>query len=220
MFTIEERLHGQGEDEYDEISVETAKFVTPGKQLPLKVVLVLDYTDSMKQAGHVNTMAQVAKEQVIASPSFTGAHHMGCVEFHGDGDSEFSELAPLRRMDPAGKQDLADRILDESDYNFGFTAGLTRLWDAVNLALDMLEQTQPESGEVWSIIFMTDGWDTSSKRDPEGDLFRQRVMNQIHNGTRHRAVPGGLQSARRSQGRAGEPGERHPRFVPRMDERR
>ncbi|MBU0638818.1 MAG: VWA domain-containing protein, partial [Planctomycetes bacterium] len=143
---------------------ETNQFVRPGPDLPLKVVLVLDYTASMKDAGAIDDMVVVAKSLIRAGdidtgqPYFTATHHIGIVEFHDRPDDGFGEAMPLTRADEQGKNDLVAGVPAEDSVEHG----LTRVWDAVDLAINMLRDTNRESGEVWAIVFLTDGYDTTS----------------------------------------------------------
>lgn len=148
---------------------ETNQFVTPGPSLPLRVVLVLDYTNSMSVRGAIGPMIEAAKEFLQAvdeegQPVFTATHRMGLVEFHdrdelGEG---FGTVAPLTTVDEAGRAALLEAIPPEGSLE----PGLTRVWDAVAEGFALLESQPRRPGEVYTVVFLTDGEDTSSTQDP------------------------------------------------------
>ena len=159
---------------------ETNQFVTPGTALPLKVMLVLDYTNSMKQAAAIDDMIAAARDFVMAEsdagdPVFTGTHSVGVVEFH-DRTNEgtgFDEVVPLTRADAAGKGQIIGAIPCEDCREHG----LTRVWDAVNLAIDSIKLSDSQSGEARAVVFLTDGADTTSVVTPEDLLATAQEHN-------------------------------------------
>jgi len=156
---------------------ETNKFVLEGRQLPLKVVLVLDFTGSMNAAGWINRMRELAIEFIRSTDpdnpeqaNFTNAHHLGVIEFHERTTSGLNVLADLHRADDDWKDEMEARILDTDD----LVHGLTRVWDAVDLAMDELHETTREPGEVWAVVFLSDGWQTTGKTANE---VKQRAIS-------------------------------------------
>ncbi len=143
---------------------ETGYSVTPAPNLPMRVVLVLDYTLSMKQAGAIESMTASAREFILAD-HFTSTNSIGVVEFHDRTglDAGFSVVAPLTRADEDGKTNVANAIPLEGELE----AGLSRAWDAVSLAISLLAATELQPGERRAVVFLTDGLDTTSDVTPE-----------------------------------------------------
>lgn len=147
---------------------ETNQFVTPGPSLPLRVVLVLDYTNSMNVRGAIGPMIDAARDFLQAVdaqglPVFTATHRVGLVEFHdrdelGEG---FGAVAPLTVVDETGRSLLLSSIPPEGSLE----PGLTRVWDAVAEGFALLKSQPRRPGEVYSVVFLTDGEDTSSSRN-------------------------------------------------------
>jgi hypothetical protein len=142
---------------------ETSRFLAPAANLPLRVAVVLDYTTSMRARGAVGAMVAAAGDFVTAD-HFTATHHFAIVEFHdrtpaGEG---FSLVQGLTAADAAGKAQLAAAIPRADELE----SGLTRVWDAVALALATLAEVERETGEVRAVIFLTDGRDTTSDAAP------------------------------------------------------
>lgn len=143
---------------------ETNLFVTPAANLPLRVMLVLDYTSSMAQSGAIDPMVQAARSFVTAD-HFTATHQIGVVEFHdrgaaGDG---FTLAVPLTSASDDGKSAVASAIPEDGDVE----SGLSRVWDAVELAMNTLGSVEREPGEVQAVVFLTDGRDTTSEADAD-----------------------------------------------------
>ena len=145
---------------------ETNQFVTPGPALPMKVMLVLDYTNSMHEADAIDEMIDAAGQFVGATSSstgeaiFTGSHTMGVVEFHDrlDEGEGFNLVAPLTRTDSVGKASLISAMPCATCREHG----LTRVWDAVDLAITEILDADSQSGEARAVVFLTDGEDTTS----------------------------------------------------------
>ncbi|MCH7812664.1 MAG: VWA domain-containing protein [Planctomycetes bacterium] len=155
---------------------ETNKFVTPTAGLPLRVILVLDYSNSMRTVDAVGPMI-AAVERFIESDHFTGTHSIGIVEFHdradeGDG---FNLVVPLTEADPDAKGSII-RTLPAED---AFDSGLSRVWDAVALAVDTLAAAEAEPGEQRAVVFLTDGRDTSSTAEP-ADLIALALAQGVN----------------------------------------
>ena len=150
------------EDDAEIDLTETNMFVTPGENLPLRVVVVLDYSASISAAGAVGAMIDAAAGFVQAA-HFTATHYLGVVEFHdrtGEGEG-FSLVVPLTKADPAGEAAIVAGIPAEGSLE----SGLTRVWDAIDLAIRTLDENERQPGEVRAVVFLTDGYDTSSDTD-------------------------------------------------------
>ncbi|MCP4250580.1 MAG: VWA domain-containing protein, partial [bacterium] len=143
---------------------ETNKFITPTAGLPLKVMLVLDYSNSMRTVDAIGPMIAAA-EAFIEADHFTGTHTIGIVEFHDRADQGmgYSLAVPLTKADPDAKNSIV-RTLPAED---AFDSGLSRVWDAVALAIDTLAAAEAEPGEQRAVVFLTDGRDTTSVTEPD-----------------------------------------------------
>ncbi len=156
-------------------SAETEYLVMPAPNLPLRVVLVLDYTVSMDQAGAISEMVSAAR-RFIEGDHFTATHHVGVVEFHdrtAEGEG-FDTVAPLTRMDEEGKAAVSAALPEEGTLE----AGLSRVWDAVNRAIDLLGESDRQPGEVQAVVFLSDGEDTTSETLP-AVLLSSAIGNDI-----------------------------------------
>ena len=63
---------------------ETNQFITPGANLPLRIMLVLDYTNSMDTASAISPMIDAARS-FVELVHFTASHQIGIIEFHDRG---------------------------------------------------------------------------------------------------------------------------------------
>ncbi len=141
---------------------ETGIFATPAPDLSHQIFLVLDYSRSMETAAAITPMVEATKEFVEAE-HLTATQSVGIIEFHDRLDAEdgFGIAVPLTKTDTTGKQTIIDGIPVEGDLE----SGLSRVWDAVDLAITTLSETERQPGEVHSIVFLTDGKDTTSTAD-------------------------------------------------------
>ncbi len=139
---------------------ETGYYLTPAPSLPMRVVIVLDYTVSMSNAGAIGSMVSAATDFVGAA-HFTATHDIGVVEFHDRTglDAGYSVVVPLTEADSAGKTAIADAIPLEGELE----PGLSRAWDSIGLAISLLAETEPQPGERRAVVFLTDGQDTTSE---------------------------------------------------------
>jgi hypothetical protein len=160
---------------------ETNQFVTPGPALPMKVMLVLDYTNSMRAASAVDDLIAAAGQFVYArndagEPVFTGTHSMGVIEFHDRTDlgAGYGDVIPLTRTDAEGKARIVSAIPCENCREHG----LSRVWDAVDLALTRITEADSQQGEARAVVFLTDGNDTTSEVTPES-LAATAAANDI-----------------------------------------
>lgn len=142
---------------------ETNRFVVPGENLPLRIILVLDYTSSMAEAGAIGAMVAAAADLVKAD-HFTATHQIGVVEFHDrtDEGEGYRLVVPLTPADSAGKTAIVAGMPRPD----AVEAGLSRAWDAVELALTTLGAVERQTGEVQAVVFLTDGRDTTSTAEP------------------------------------------------------
>ncbi len=146
---------------------ETGYSIAPAPNLPLKLFLVLDYTQSMQAAGAIEAMSDAAKTFILGD-QFTATHDIGLIEFHDrtDEGSGFGLVQALTSANDAGKTTLAGAVPSQGSLE----AGASRVWDAVNLALSKLNAIERQPGEARAIVFLTDGIDTSSDTLPSAIL--------------------------------------------------
>lgn len=155
---------------------ETNKFVTPASDLPLRVMLVLDYSASMDSVDAVEPMIAAA-EQFVRADHFTGTHSIGIIESHDRMEEEqgYSVAVPLTAADLSGK-DAIVRGIPAAD---SVESGLSRVWDAAALAIETLAQEERQLGETRVVIFLTDGRDTTSEQTPE-DLLALAQASEVN----------------------------------------
>jgi hypothetical protein len=210
-------------------STETSQFLTRGNNLPLKVFLVLDYTNSMEVSRSIDDMVRLTSEFInmdgcepnatavdeiaieivnenadriargngnenVDDPEgeacepwdnpdpqegqrFNETHRIGLIEFHDrtDLNQGYSVRQTLTPMTCDGKQQLRDSIPERGELE----AGLTRVWDAVDLAITELLATDQEVGEQMAIVFLTDGRDTTSLTSPDEIKTRIAAANVV-----------------------------------------
>jgi len=153
---------------------ETGYSITSAPNLPLKLFLVLDYSQSMQAAGAIEAMREAAKTFLLGD-QFSVTHDVGLIEFH-DRTAQgmgFDIVQPLTQTDDTGKMVLANAIPA-----LGFLeSGASRVWDAVNLALTTLDGVVRQPGEERAIVFLTDGNDTTSETLPSAILADAQTAN-------------------------------------------
>ena len=147
------------EDDVEIAYDESGYSVTAAPDLPLEIVLVLDYTVSMAQSGAIETMIAAA-DGFIRAEHMIATHEVGVIEFHDrrDEGEGFSMVAPLTPMDEQGKQAVVAAVPPAGSVE----PGLSRAWDAVNLAITKLGERERQPGGRRAIVLMTDAHDTTS----------------------------------------------------------
>ena len=100
-----------------------------------------------------------------AVESLPGAHRVGVVEFH-DRNVEPSILSSLTTDRAALLEDVRLFALSE------FEPGSSRVWDSIRTAINLFTRPQDNPDVVRTLVFLTDGRDTSSvsTRDDIGTL--------------------------------------------------
>ncbi len=159
---------------------ETNQFVTDGPALPMKVMLVLDYTNSMNVASAIPDMLVAANQFVQAQtdagePVFTATHSIGVVEFHDRTDLGvgYDLVIPLTRADADGKSRIISAIPCESCLEHG----LSRVWDSVDLAMSRIILADTQDGEARAVVFLSDGRDTTSVVTPASLIATAKAEN-------------------------------------------
>lgn len=137
---------------------ETDVYLQRGAPRPLKVAIVLDYTESMQVAsGAIAAMEDAAKN--ILLPALNEDALVSVSEFHRD-DADATLVAPFT-VDRAYIRDRIDAVQGEIVRGF-YSA--SRMLDAVLDAAGTFEAGQEEHESRYILVF-TDGDDTSSTAD-------------------------------------------------------
>lgn len=154
---------------------ETNFFMSTAANFRMDVVLVLDFTNSMAtfREGNVSGIDQMLAGARSIIRELGLAHRMAIIEFH-DRNVE-PEVLTYFTADTtfllAQLQSFAARPIDH---------GATRVWDAVEKGIALFSEVEnPE--DVRLLIFLSDGFDTSSRIFPSA-LVREakRRKVQIH----------------------------------------
>ncbi len=125
--------------------------------LELDVVLVLDYTESMRAAGGGTGIDEMkaAAQRIIYS--LAPNHRVAVVEFHDNlGGDDFSTLVPFT----FDKNEAVAAVRDFEPFH-----GFSKLWDAVDHGLQLFPAT-PVAGRLNVLVFLSDGFDASSSQSP------------------------------------------------------
>ncbi|MFT4542587.1 MAG: hypothetical protein ACI835_005055 [Planctomycetota bacterium] len=140
---------------------ESGGILHPSDDLPLDMVLVLDYSRSMADAYAGEGIAEMrtAAKQLI--DQMKEDHRIGAVAFNDTG--EISDL-----INPTTDHDAVKDEIDEFDPFQGFSPA----WDAVSEGLEMLDDEG--DGALRVLVFLSDGFDNSSVASP-ADVVEQAV---------------------------------------------
>ena len=145
--------------EWEEIDyTETSIFVQAAADLELDVVFVLDFTNSMALArlpdgrSGIEAMLDAMDRAIRGLPE---AHRVAIVEFHD------------RNVDPrvlsflTSEREAALASVDRFARS-GFEPGSSRVWDSIDTAASLFTSGIEKPNAVRSIVFVSDGRDTSS----------------------------------------------------------
>jgi von Willebrand factor type A domain len=137
---------------------ETEVHLRGAADLDLDLVLVLDYTESMRTAGDgtgIDVMKQAALQLIFDRAP---AHRIAVVEFHDNlsGDN-FSTLIDFT----TDKNAAWAAVRDYQPFN-----GFSTAWDAVDQGLNLFPATV-DLGRIKMLAFLSDGFDTSSTQQPQ-----------------------------------------------------
>lgn len=161
---IYERLNDASDWEEIDYS-ETSFFAHTAENFALDVVFVLDFSNSVAQArlsdGRTGTTA-IFDALETAIEDLPRAHRIGVVEFH---DRSFvpSVLANLTSDRDSLLNEVSEFVTSVYD------PGSSRVWDAIDAALELLPAADRR---VRSIVFLSDGRDTSSTNDANSVISR------------------------------------------------
>jgi len=150
-------------------AAESPVFLRGAEDLELDLVLVLDYTESMRAAGGgtgIDTMKEAARQLIFDRAS---QHRVAVVEFHDNqaGDS-FSTL-----VDFTTNRNVAWAAVRDYMPFHGFSTA----WDAVDSGLDLFPETVNDS-RVKVLAFLSDGFDTSSVTTPQA-IIDKAVAREV-----------------------------------------
>jgi hypothetical protein len=140
--------------------LETSLFLKNSENLKMEIILVLDFSASMEELEMIDTMMGSAFQFINQTPS---SHRIGVVEYH-DGSVEPSVII----KPTTNKEEIISSIITFS--NSYFESGSSRSWDALDLAFDQFLPREEEY--VRSVVFLSDGYDTSSKMNSNGILSK------------------------------------------------
>lgn len=138
--------------------VESPIHLRGAEDLELDLVLVLDYTESMRAAGNgtgIDAMKDAARELIFGQAP---QHRTAVVEFHDNqaGDN-FSTLVNFTTH----RQAVWEAVRDHAPFH-----GFSSAWDAVESGLQLFP-ADPDSSRVRVLAFLSDGFDNSSTATPQ-----------------------------------------------------
>ncbi len=150
--------------------LETNQFLTSNDVRPLEVVLILDYSRSMKDS--IDAMVSAANSFLGRLGENASISVMGFWERQG-GRGFISENEQPARYTVEEKLAFFDRLrrFDPGEH------GASEIWDALDEALDVLPP--PQSGVSQAVVFLSDGHDTSSGTSVD-DIIRKSQARAVN----------------------------------------
>jgi von Willebrand factor type A domain-containing protein len=138
--------------------VESPVHLRGAEELDLDLVLVLDYTESMRAAGGgtgIETMRDAARQLIFDRAD---DHRIAVVEFHDNqaGDN-YSTLVDFT----TNKWVAWNAVRDYEPFH-----GFSSAWDAIDSGLELFPAA-PDSSRVTVLAFLSDGFDTASVATPQ-----------------------------------------------------
>ena len=150
---------GPGTDGFEEIDyTETSFFVHTAENFDLEVVFVLDLTNSMVQTtlpdgrNGIDAVIEAFESGLSVLP---GAHRIGGGEFH-DRNADPGVLSTLT-TDRRFLMSLVRQFMES-----GFDPGSSRVWDSIVTGVNLFSSRQQNPRAIRSLVFISDGRDTSS----------------------------------------------------------
>ncbi|MDQ7051582.1 MAG: vWA domain-containing protein [candidate division KSB1 bacterium] len=150
---------------------ETNFFIRRWKDVPLDIVLVLDFTNSMatfRDAQGTGIDRMLAGSLAIIR-TLAPRHRLALLEFH-DKNLEPQILSYFTSDTTVIIRRLMDFAAEPVDH------GSTRIWDAVRQGIDLFANSADDA--VRMLIFLTDGFDTSSRTTPK-ELMKLAEANRV-----------------------------------------
>lgn len=128
------------------------------EELDLDLVLVLDYTESMRAAGGgtgIDAMKDAARQLIFDRAA---DHRIAVVEFHDNqaGDN-YSTLVDFT----TNKWVAWNAVRDHAPFH-----GFSSAWDAIDSGLELFP-ADPDPSRVTVLAFLSDGFDTASVATPQ-----------------------------------------------------
>ena len=169
-----ERGPGTG-GSWEEIDyTETSFFVNTAENIDLEIVFVLDFTNSMSEArlgdgsNGIEAMLRAFEASLSVLPS---AHRVGVVEFH-DRNVRPGVLSPLTTDRQAVLSSVGGFLAS------GFDSGSSRVWDSLVVGSDLFSSRERNPRAIRTLIFLSDGRDTSSDntREQVAQYARERAV--------------------------------------------
>jgi len=141
---------------------ETNFFVHSAENFQSEVVVVLDFTNSManwEENGKtgIDVMVEAAKSLVN---QLSASHRIAIIEYHDE------NVDPTLLRDFTTNKALLLSAIDSFN-NSGFDPGGSRCWDAVNKGLSTFSSGEGSDDSRKTLLFLSDGRDTSSRATPE-----------------------------------------------------
>lgn len=138
--------------------VESPVHLRGAEELDLDLVLVLDYTESMRAAGGgtgIDAMRDAARRLIFDRAD---DHRVAVVEFHDNqaGDN-YSTLVDFT----TNKWAAWGAVRDYEPFH-----GFSSAWDAIDSGLDLFP-ADPDPSRVTVLAFLSDGFDTASVATPQ-----------------------------------------------------
>ncbi len=154
---------------------ETNFFISTAENFRMDVVLVLDFTRSMAAptaSGETGIEQMLTGARTIIR-TLGAAHRVALVEFHDRNVAP--QIISYFTSDTDVLLATLDRFAEREIDN-----GSTRVWDAVMTGLNLFS-TEDNPDNIRLLVFLSDGFDTSSEKRPEDikDLARKKLV-QIH----------------------------------------
>ncbi|MFP4500746.1 MAG: vWA domain-containing protein [Candidatus Hydrogenedentota bacterium] len=153
------------------VSSDVPVFFRRGAARQLKLMLVLDYSRSMQQAGAIEPMEAAAKEVLL--PTLNDDAQVGVVEFH----SQFADFPPAVVVPLTSDKEAVHQGIDRIQGEFvnGFAGGAP-VYDAVVTAAELLEPGDPAQEERIIVLF-SDGKDVSRQNTIVDALAASQAVN-------------------------------------------
>lgn len=167
--------------------LESRAFLSSQEDFQMHVMLVLDFSASMKE--NMNGIETMVKGAGSLIDSLKKTHQVGVIEFHGPQNAP-TILQPFISNKNAAKKAIAD-FASKVIYN-----DFSICWDAVYKGLEQFPET-PNPKIFKALVFLSDGFDNSSAEMPKnlialangrsvhiynigvGDVHKEKILENI-----------------------------------------
>ncbi|MBO1225337.1 MAG: VWA domain-containing protein [Candidatus Scalindua sediminis] len=149
--------------------LESRAFLSTQDDFQLQVMLVLDFSSSMKKNNNgIEAMVKGAKHLI---DSLKETHQIGVIEFHKP-DTPPSILQPFVTNKRAAKDAIINFASEEIYSDFSIC------WDAVYMGLEQFS-SKHEPKVFRALVFLSDGFDNSSAGTPK-DIIDLALKRNVH----------------------------------------